>query len=537
MADRPKMGVEVNMRSDSSSTKPASLSTPSTNAVQTQADSPFCIAVMGDFSGRTHQPDLTTNDTKRRLIEVDRDNFDEVMAKFKINLPLDLSTEENTPNKTSQTEIIQVSLNELDDFHPDELYEKLESFEKLRSLRRRLKNNKSFAEAAAEVQSWLPAEETIENTRATSNQATSSPTPSSPAASAEPVTDNLLDSILGSSQSQSHAAVETTQIDKLIKSIVAPYVESAADPRQNDMLDMLDRATESHMQRILHHPSFQALESAWQSLYFLIKRIETGAKLKIFILDISKQELQQDLSADDLSSSSIYKLFCDTSEGDTPLSVLLGNYTFSDNIEDALSLANMGSIAQQANAPFIAAAHEKLAGCEAFSKSADYEDWNYTASEGATKAWALLRQSAVASYIALALPRFLLRLPYGSKSKPIDAFKFEEMTEENRHGDYLWGNPAFIKTECLAQSFKSNGWNMQICELIQTDNLPVHYYSDEGETVSKPIAEIMLTEKGGEILNQHGLISLWSVRNADCIRSADYHAIHANQQQLAGRWR
>jgi len=516
MADRPKMGVEVNMRSNASSTnaaslKAASLNTPESNAIETQADSPFCIAVLGDFSGQS-------DSSKLRPIEIDRDNLEEVMAKFKINLHLNLTANEN----------IQISLNELDDFHPDELYEKLESFEKLRSLRRRLKSKSSFADAAAEIQSWLPAVKPEHEKKSTvADNNTTIP----------PAAENLLDDILGSAQSNSSDAAEATHIDKLIKSIVAPYVEPAADPRQNEMLEMVDKATESHMQNILHHPDFQAMEAAWQSLYFLIKRLETGSKLKIFILDISKPQLQQDLAVDDLASSSIYKLFCDPSEGDNPWSILLGNYTFTDSIDDVLSLANIGTIAQQSNAPFIAAAHEKLAGCESFAKTADYEDWNYAIGEGAEKAWALLRQSPVASYIGLALPRFLLRLPYGNKSKPIDAFKFEEMTAENNHTDYLWGNPAFIKAECLAQSFNNSGWNMQVGEIFQTDNLPIHYYNDEGETVSKPTAEIMLTEKGGEILNQHGLMSLWSVRNMDCIRSADYQSINENSQKLAGRWK
>jgi len=510
MADRPKMGVEVNMRSSASSTNAASLNTPENNAVETQADSPFCIAVLGDFSG---QP----NSSKLRPIEIDRDNLEEVMAKFKINLHLNLSANEN----------IQIPLNELDDFHPDELYEKLESFEKLRSLRRRLKSKSSFADAAAEIQSWLPTKEMTPNNPVVADNNTAP----------QPAAENLLDDILSSAQSNSNAAVEATQIDQLIKSIVAPYVEPAADPRQNEMLEMVDKATESHMQNILHHPNFQAMEAAWQSLYFLIKRLETGSKLKIFILDISKQQLQQDLAIDDLASSAIYRLFCDPSEGDNPWSVLLGNYTFTDSIDDVLSLANIGSIAQQCNAPFIGAAHEKLAGCESFAKTTDYEDWNYAIGEGTEKAWTLLRQSPVASYIGLALPRFLLRLPYGSKSKPIDAFKFEEMTEANNHSDYLWGNPAFIKAECLAQSFNNSGWNMQVGEVFQTDNLPIHYYYDEGETVTKPTAEIMLTEKGGEILNQYGLMSLWSVRNMDCIRSTDYQSINENRQKLVGRWK
>jgi len=522
MSDKPTMGVEVNIRSKSSGSDTAKLSTPQSNAPETLADSPFCISVMGDFSGNlNHNDSLTGKTPKARLIEIDRDNFEDVMAGFKISLNLNLSDNEN----------IHIELKELDDFHPDELYDKLESFSKLRSLHRRLKSKSSFSEAASEIQGWISVSKN-------SNDKPSVDPEINTNLNSEIPTDNLLDSILGSQQTKTanNSAAEATHIDKLIKSIVAPYVEPATDPRQNEMLEIVDKATESHMRDILHHKDFQAMEAIWQSVYFLVKRLETGAKLKIFLLDITKQELQQDLAVDDITSSSLYKLFCDPSEGDKPWSLLLGNYSFTDSIDDILSLASIGNIAQKANAPFIAAANEKLTGCDALSETPDYEDWNYTVSEGVSKAWLLLRQSPVAQYLGLALPRFLLRLPYGKKSKPIDAFSFEEIADINDHESYLWGNPAFIKAECMARNFNDNGWNMQLNNVFQTDNLPVHYYEDEGETVNKPVAEIMLTEKGGEIMSNNGLMSLWSVRNMDCIRSSDYRSIHENTKLLTGRW-
>ena len=523
MSDKPTMGVEVNIRSKASNSETAKLSTPKSNAPETQTDSPFCITILGDFSGKlNHSEPQTGQQPKARLIEIDRDNFEDVMASFKINLSLNLSDNEN----------IHVKINELDDFHPDELYDKLESFSELRSLHRRLKSKSGFAQAAAEIQGWLPESDSINNSNSLQPDSNKN-------LQADIPTDNLLDSILGSQQSQTadSAANEATHIDKLIKSIIAPYVEPATDPRQNEMLGMVDSATESHMRDILHHTDFQAMEATWQSIYFLIKRIETGARLKIFLLDLTKQELQQDLAVDDITTSSMYKLFCDPSEGDRPWSLLLGNYSFNDSIDDILSLASIGEIAQQAKAPFIAAAHETLTGCDAFSKTPDYEDWNHTVSEGVSKAWLMLRQSPVARYIGLALPRFLLRLPYGKKSKPIDAFSFEEIIDNNNHDSYLWGNPAFIKAECMARNFNDNGWSMQLNQVFQTDNLPVHYYDDEGETVNKPLAEIMLTEKGGEIISNNGLIPLWSVRNMDCIRSSDYRSIAESAETITGRWK
>lgn len=512
--DKIKMGVEVQIDSKKS-TKPIT--------TKPNSDTPFCIAILGDFSGRSnrslHEPETIAN---RRLINIDRDNFEEVMARLKISLNL----------RFDNTDSVQVDIKELDDFHPDELYEKLETFSKLRSLRRKLKNRNTFAEAATEIQSWLPVGNSpdIQPTKKTPNDSDLNE-------ALEADSGNILDNIINLQQhSSSTSSNNTSEIDRMIRSIVAPYVEPGADPRQDEMIASVDAATETHMRDILHHADFQAMESAWQSLYFLIKRLETDTTLNIQILDITKQELQADLAVDDITTSASYKLFCDQAEGDLPWSVLLGNYSFSDSIDDVLSLANIGAIAQQAGAPFIAAANETLAGCESFASTPDYEEWDHAISDGVNSAWQMLRQSPVAAYIGLALPRFLLRLPYGKKTNPVESFTFEEMPDEHCHACYLWGNAAFIKTELLARNFKKNGWNMQPAEVYQTDQLPVHYYQEDGETVGKPVAEILLTEKGGEIIRQQGLISLWSVKNMDAIRSTDYRSIAENGQTIAGRW-
>ena len=132
--NKPGMGFEVNIRSKS---EKINESTPLSNAPETSANSPFCIAVLGDFSGlqnlQARSADLKPVHS-RRFIEIDRDNFEDVMAGFNISLNLNMGEES-----------VQLNIKELEDFHPDELYDKVETFSKLRSLRRRLKNNKTFA--------------------------------------------------------------------------------------------------------------------------------------------------------------------------------------------------------------------------------------------------------------------------------------------------------------------------------------------------------------------------------------------------------
>jgi len=512
--NKPGMGFEVKIRSTSSKQSVTNI----------DADTPFCIAVLGDLSGRFSRPYTEEKPlAQRRLIAIDRDNFDQVLAGFKLSFDI-LSTAQSDAN-------ITIDITGLDDFHPDALYEKLEVFSKLRSIRRRLKDKTSFDAAAAEIMGWLVDDQKPEQgTSETQNINKDKDIPQG----------KLLDNILGSTQASASDLESITSpggVDRLVKQIIAPYVESATNPRQQEMLDAVDEATAEHMRQVLHHPHFQSLEAVWRSLYFLISRIETGRDLKIYLLDVSKQELEADL-ADDVNASALHKLFCEPAINDIPWSLLVGNYIFEDKIDDVLLLAQLGSIAKSAQAVFLASAKETLAGCDSFARYPDADDWRYDLKPGVENAWKMLRQDPVADYIGLALPRFLLRLPYGKKTKPIEVFAFEEMTGKRDvcHECLLWGNGAIIKAEQFARAFAENHWNMYPGDVGQTDNLPAYYYQDDGETQLMPCAEIYLTEKGGRKMSEQGLIAIWSVKNMDSVRSSDFNALSVDGKILQGRW-
>ena len=51
--------------------------------------------------------------------------------------------------------VVEVGVGSMDEFHPDELYDRLDIFSRLSGLRRQLTNSATFAKAAKEVQSWL----------------------------------------------------------------------------------------------------------------------------------------------------------------------------------------------------------------------------------------------------------------------------------------------------------------------------------------------------------------------------------------------
>ena len=94
---------------------------------------PFVVGVMGDFSGNPADPLPRVRD--RKFVQVDRDNFDQVMAGMKPRLLM------RVPNKLSEeggTMSVEVNFRETEDFHPDRLVQQIEPLRKLVELRQNL---------------------------------------------------------------------------------------------------------------------------------------------------------------------------------------------------------------------------------------------------------------------------------------------------------------------------------------------------------------------------------------------------------------
>jgi len=486
-----------------------------------QGDAPLCISILGNFSGRQKIQDSESIE-QRTFKEIDRFDYDDVLADYNINLHLAMQGDGN---------VIEVPITKHKDFHPDQLYENVDVFSKLRDLRQRLQNNATFDDAAREIQGWLVAEDKPEEKAAApiTEDKTEQDIEAASAVKAEAIpTENLLDSILdetAKNMGDTEIDDKASLVDGFIRRIMSSRVKVSATPRKDEMLAAVDESISESMRAILHHPDFQALESVWQAVRFLVRRVKSGKSLKIYILDVSKDELTQDLSQDDVTQSGLYKLFCDSVHGDINWSYIAGDYRFEADIDDMLLLSQLGYVAMKAGATFVSSADEKLVGCESFSKTPDVNRWDFNIEENISEAWSLLRKSEVAKHISLALPSFLIREPYSSVANPIKSFSFEEMLPPVRHDQYLWANAAFLKTEQLAREFIKSGWDMRPGESAMTQDLPLHSYEEKGKTAVQPCAEIPLTETGAARIIQQGIIPLWSVKNRDQIHSGDFFTL------------
>mgnify|MGYP002640236159 CR=1 FL=1 len=490
--------------------------------LQSQRDNPFCIALMGGVSAR-HGDTEKTPMGDREFIEIDRYNYDDILASKNLRLSLSLDQGNDVT--------IDVPLNSLKDFHPDKLYKNVTAFDQLRDLRERLNNPATFKQAMQEI--GLKEDEVF--AQQTSVQSEKMQPESNTELSQESTTGSLLDTILGGGEvTASHRAEaeratvqeSKTLVDGFIQQLVANKSKTLTRyARQNDMVATIDESISFQMRSLIHHPKFQALEAAWRALHFLVKRIPVNKKVKLYLIDINRSDLASDLNVDDVTQSHLYKKFCDNSAGDINWNLIIADYQFGADIDDILELSQMGVIAHQAGAQFIAGANESLVGCRSFAETPKVDHWQLEDSQTVIEAWTLLRKSQVALSISLALPRFILRAPYGKKSTPVKSFAFEEMSQSPEHEAYLWGNSAFLKAEQISRAFIQSGWNLQYNKVMDTEDLPVHYYEKAGQTIVKPCAEIPLTDTGASKMIAQGLIPLWSVKNSDRVHSGDFHSI------------
>jgi hypothetical protein len=100
-------------------------------------DTTFQILVLGNWTGGGGESWRPLPD--RRPIEIDRDNFDEVMEGLDVRLRVEVGGSE-----------MELVFRSIDDFTPDALYENVAAFAELKSFRKRLRDPNTFREAARE---------------------------------------------------------------------------------------------------------------------------------------------------------------------------------------------------------------------------------------------------------------------------------------------------------------------------------------------------------------------------------------------------
>ncbi|RWX50639.1 type VI secretion system protein ImpC [Candidatus Electrothrix marina] len=289
----------------------------------------------------------------------------------------------------------------------------------------------------------------------------------------------------------------------------------------DEMIADLDRKLSGQMNLILHNKEFQQLEAAWRSLKYLVDHTDFRENVKIEVLNVSKQDLIDDFEdSPEVVKSGLYKLAY-TAEygqfGGQPYGMMLGNFDFGPGNQDVAVLRNIASIATMSHAPFSAAAGPSFFGLDDFSGLPNLKDLKSIFEGPQYTKWRSLRQSEDSRNVALALPRFLLRLPYGPDNIPVKSFHY---TEEVADGDasFLWGNAAFAFTARITDSFAKYRWCANIIGPQgggAVEDLPLYQFEAMGELQNKIPTQIEISDRKEFELAEEGFMALTMRKGSD----------------------
>jgi type VI secretion system protein ImpC len=298
----------------------------------------------------------------------------------------------------------------------------------------------------------------------------------------------------------------------------------------NQAIKALDAAVSKQMNAVMHHPDFTKLEGSWRGLHHLVMNSETGTQLKLKVFNVSKKELFKDVDkAVEFDQSQIFKKLYENefgSPGGEPYGALIGDYEFSNHPEDLELLSKMSNVAAASFCPFVTAADPKLFGFNGWEDLSKPRDLAKIFDTVEYAKWRSFRESDDSRFVTLTMPRTLARLPYGSATKPVEAFGYEEAEFDAAgkpkamgHDEYCWMNSAYVMGTKLTDAFSKYGW----CTAIRgaegggkVEGLPAHtFVSDDGDPDLKCPTEIGITDRREKELSDLGFLPLCHYKNTD----------------------
>jgi type VI secretion system protein ImpB len=121
-----------------------------TEGAAVEKELPFVMGVLGDFSGNPTQPLKPLKD--RKFIQIDRDNFNDVMGRMTPGLNLKVP---NTLKGDGSEMGVQLKFNSIEDFEPGRIVKQVEPLNKLLETRDKLRDLLSKVDRSEDLENIL----------------------------------------------------------------------------------------------------------------------------------------------------------------------------------------------------------------------------------------------------------------------------------------------------------------------------------------------------------------------------------------------
>jgi len=360
-----------------------------------------------------------------------------------------------------------------------------------------------------------------------------SDTQAAPAAGAAATAEqaSLLDQVVSATKQ-----TEPDRAQELVKTLVEEALRGTVTFDRNlsrtfdRAIAAIDRKVSAQLNEVMHHEKFLKQEGTWRGLHYLVMNTETSTGLKLRLLNASKRDLNRDLTrAVEFDQSQLFKKIYENefgTPGGEPYGALIGDYEWTNHPDDVETLRLVSNVAAAAFAPFVSGVGAGMFGFKDWTELSRPRDLAKIFDTQEYMKWRSFRDSEDSRFVSLVLPRVIARLPYGSATKPIDEFNYEEApfdaagaAKPLHHEEYCWMNAAYVMGARLTDAFAKYSFCVAIRGAEgggKVENLPSHIFtSDDGDLDAKCPTEIGITDRREFELSNQGFLPLCHYRNTD----------------------
>lgn len=257
------------------------------------------------------------------------------------------------------------------------------------------------------------------------------------------------------------------------------YSKLTGDDKIDFVISLIDSLLTSQLNKILHHPKFLALEASWRGLSYLTACVSKASLVKIKVISVSWTDLARNFErCGDVENSALFhKIYNEEfgMPGGMPFGVLLCDFDihhkiYKDHrIDDIAVVGSMASVGAAAFVPIIFGVSPRMFGLDTYVELERVRNLKQIFQNSEYQRFQMLRQKEDSRFIGLAMPRILMRKPYGPDDRLNLPFRYREDINGLDHQNYCWTSAVYAFGETLIRAFEQYGWFADICGFRQDE--------------------------------------------------------------------
>ncbi len=337
------------------------------------------------------------------------------------------------------------------------------------------------------------------------------------------------------SQQLDQFLTESDSVEQLRMWLGSDQLDQLASAKWRDVAGLIkchiahiDGMLSDQVNAILHHPSFQKLESLWRGVCHLLecKSKVSDSPVQVRILNTTWGEIRRDFDrATDFDQSQLFRLVYDEEfgmSGGSPYGAILADFDIHPRPsqahphDDIMVMKSLSRVAAASFCPIFVNASPAMFGLNHFDEmqhsmnlsriqgDLDYLDWNQ------------FRETEDARFIGVVMPRMLMRRPYDHHQIAKTGFMYDETGMTRR--SYCWGGAVFGIGEVLIRAFGQNRWLADIRGAqrgvdgggIVFGPTTLDFTTDSPQVAPKPFLDVMINDFLERQLADLGFMSLSS---------------------------